>query len=252
MDRERDVIYWYDGSFEGFLNCVFESYANHEIPWDIWYYATRQTSFFPGVTIETDMTKAQRVLKSIREKLGQRVYYMMVRGFLNGEEGKEIKLLRFLRLVYAKGPGAAYQNGTPEVADVLELARAVATEACRYRQFIRFEEREGMLGAVISPKHYVLPLLRAHFCDRMPDEDFLIYDNQHYIALVRRGKEIHYTRFEDGYLMASPEEREESYQKLWKSFYKALTIEERRNEKLRMQHCPKRFWENMTEMQDLA
>lgn len=252
MDRERDVIYWYDGSFEGFLNCVFESYANHEIPWDIWYYATRQTSFFPGVTIETDMTKAQRVLKSIREKLGQRVYYMVVRGFLNGEEGKEIKLLRFLRLVYAKGPGAAYQNGTPEVADVLELARAVATEACRYRQFIRFEEREGMLGAVISPKHYVLPLLRAHFCDRMPDEDFLIYDNQHYIALVRRGKEIHYTRFEDGYLMASPEEREESYQKLWKSFYKALTIEERRNEKLRMQHCPKRFWENMTEMQDLA
>lgn len=252
MDRKRDVIYWYDGSFEGFLNCVFESYANHEIPWDIWYYATRQTSFFPSVTIETDMTKAQRVLKSIREKLGQRVYYMVVRGFLNGEEGKEIKLLRFLRLVYAKGPGAAYQNGTPEVADVLELARAVATEACRYRQFIRFEEREGMLGAVISPKHYVLPLLRAHFCDRMPDEDFLIYDNQHYIALVRRGKEIHYTRFEDGYLMASPEEREESYQKLWKSFYKALTIEERRNEKLRMQHCPKRFWENMTEMQDLA
>lgn len=252
MDRERDVIYWYDGSFEGFLNCVFESYANHEIPWDIWYYATRQTSFFPGVTIETDMTKAQRVLKSIREKLGQRVYYMVVRGFLNGEEGKEIKLLRFLRLVYAKGPGAAYQNGTPEVADVLELARAVATEACRYRQFIRFEEREGMLGAVISPKHYVLPLLRAHFCDRMPDEDFLIYDNQHYIALVRRGKEIHYTRFEDGYLMASPEEREESYQKLWKSFYKALTIEERRNEKLRMQHCPKRFWENMTELKDLA
>ncbi len=252
MDRERDVIYWYDGSFEGFLNCVFESYASHEIPWDIWYYATRQTSLFPGVTIETDMTKAQRVLKSIREKLGQRVYYMVVRGFLNGEEGKEIKLLRFLRLMYAKGPGAAYQNGTPEVADVLELARAVATEACQYRQFIRFEEREGMLGAVISPKHYVLPLLRAHFCDRMPDEDFLIYDNQHYIALVRRGREIHYTRFEDGYLMASPEEREESYQKLWKSFYKALTIEERRNEKLRMQHCPKRFWENMTEMQDLA
>lgn len=252
MDRERDVIYWYDGSFEGFLSCVFESYASHEIPWDIWYYATRQTSLFPGVTIETDMIKAQRVLKSIREKLGRRVYYMVVRGFLNGEEGKEIKLLRFLRLMYAKGPGAAYQNGTPEVADVLELARAVATEACQYRQFIRFEEREGMLGAVISPKHYVLPLLRAHFCDRMPDEDFLIYDNQHYIALVRRGKEIHYTRFKDGYLMASPEEREESYQKLWKSFYKALTIEERRNEKLRMQHCPKRFWENMTEMQDLA
>ena len=52
--------------------------------------------------------------------------------------------------------------------------------------------------------------------------------------------------------MASPEERELGYQKLWKSFYNALAIEERRNEKLRQQHCPKRFWENMTEMKDLA
>ena len=252
MDRERDVNYWNDGTFEGFLSCVFESYARHEIPWDIWYYATRQTSHFPGVDIETDMAKAQRVLKSIREKLGRRVYYMLVRGFLNGSEGKEIKLLRFLRLLYAKGPGAAYQNGTPEVADVLELAHEVATEACQFKQFIRFEEREGMLGAVISPRHYVLPLLRAHFCDRMPNEDFLIYDNQHYVALVRRGADVHYTRFQGGFLMSSPEERELGYQKLWKSFYNALAIEERRNEKLRQQHCPKRFWENMTEMKDLA
>ena len=252
MACQRDVIYWYDGTFEGFLCCVFESYANREIPWDIWYYATRQSSLFPGVDVQTDMVRAQRVLKSIREKLGQRVYYMVVRGFLNGDEGKEIRLLRFLRLMYDKGPQAAYQTGAPEVADVVQLARAVANEACQFKQFIRFEEREGMLGAVISPKHYVLPLLRTHFCDRMPNEDFLIYDNQHYVALVRRGEDVHYTRFQGGYLMSSPEEREHTYQRLWKAFYDALAIEERRNEKLRMQHCPKRFWEIMTELKDLA
>ena len=27
-----DVIYFYDGSFKGFLSCVFESYAHKEIP----------------------------------------------------------------------------------------------------------------------------------------------------------------------------------------------------------------------------
>ena len=119
MACQRDVIYWYDGTFEGFLCCVFESYANREIPWDIWYYATRQSSLFPGVDVQTDMVRAQRVLKSIREKLGQRVYYMVVRGFLNGEEGKEIRLLRFLRLMYDKGPQAAYQTGAPEVAEYI-------------------------------------------------------------------------------------------------------------------------------------
>ena len=39
-----------------------------------------------------------------------------------------------------------------------------------------------MLGAVIHPKHCVLPLLRGHFCSRLPDEDFLIFD-----AGARRG-----------------------------------------------------------------
>ena len=43
-------------------------------------------------------------------------------------------------------------------------------------EFIRFEERDGMLGAVIHPKHRILPLLRGHFCSRLPDESFLIYE----------------------------------------------------------------------------
>ena len=30
-----DVAYRYDGSFAGFLCCVFESYARHEIPSEI-------------------------------------------------------------------------------------------------------------------------------------------------------------------------------------------------------------------------
>ena len=29
--HDADVVYLYDGSFEGFLCCVFESFAQHEI-----------------------------------------------------------------------------------------------------------------------------------------------------------------------------------------------------------------------------
>ena len=28
----QEILYFYDGSFEGFLSCVFESYAHHERP----------------------------------------------------------------------------------------------------------------------------------------------------------------------------------------------------------------------------
>ena len=31
-----DTAYCYDGSFAGFLCCVFESFAQHEIPFAVW------------------------------------------------------------------------------------------------------------------------------------------------------------------------------------------------------------------------
>ena len=41
-----------------------------------------------------------------------------------------------------------------------------------------------MLGAVIHPKNYILPLLRGHFCARFPEENFLIYDAVHQAVLL--------------------------------------------------------------------
>ena len=43
--------------------------------------------------------------------------------------------------------------------------------------------------------------------------------------------------------------RSSSFQELWRQFYKTLEIKARRNEKGRMTHCPKRFWADLTEMQ---
>ena len=42
-----------------------------------------------------------------------------------------------------------------------------------------------MLGAVIHPKNYILPLLRPHFCGRFPEENFMIYDAVHQAVLLQ-------------------------------------------------------------------
>ena len=45
------------------------------------------------------------------------------------------------------------------------------------------------LAGEIRPKNRVLPLLRPHFCDRMYNETFLLYDRTHREALVhQKGK----------------------------------------------------------------
>ena len=39
--------------------------------------------------------------------------------------------------------------------------------------FLRFSDYGGTLGAIIGPKHYVLPLLAHHFCSRFGKETFM-------------------------------------------------------------------------------
>ena len=61
----NEMIYTYDGSFEGFLCCVFESFAQHEIPFAVWTPQRETATLYPVRDIETDSTKARRVFSSL-------------------------------------------------------------------------------------------------------------------------------------------------------------------------------------------
>ena len=241
-----DTAYHYDGSFPGFLCCVFESFSRREVPAAVCPPEEAQMTLFGVREIATDPARAQRVAAGL-ERLGAVVRDRVTTGFLCTEPGKDLKLLRFVRLCFDRGPRAAQMLGDADAAAAFALERAVNGEAHRYIEFIRFEERDGMLGTVIHPKHQVLPLLRGHFCSRLPDEDFLIFDATHGTALLRRNRQVRYLamdRYEPG-----TDETEQNWQALWKRFFRALTIEERRNERAQMSHVFRRFWPDMCEMQ---
>ena len=241
-----DAAYRYDGSFAGFLCCIFESYARREIPSEVCPPEEGQLNLFGTRDIPTDLQRAQRVAAGL-DRLGQAVKDRITTGFLCTDPGKDLTLLRFARLCFEQGPRAVQMLGSPDVAAAFAIERAVNNEAGKFIEFIRFEQRDGMLGAVIHPKHQVLPLLRGHFCSRLPDEDFLIFDATHGTALLRRSGRVQYLAMQR-YIPCTDEE-ELNWQRLWKRFFKALTIEERRNEKAQMNHVQKRFWQDMVEMQ---
>lgn len=87
----------------------------------------------------------------------------------------------------------------------------------------------------------------AGICSRLPDESFLIYDAAHGTALLHRDGQVHYLAMER--YIPGTDETELDWQRMWKRFFKALTIEQRRDEKAQMTHVPKRFWQDMCEMQ---
>ena len=114
--HDADVVYLYDGSFEGFLCCVFESFAQHEIPFAVWTPQRETSTLYPVKDIPTDHAKAQRVFASFGRKLGPETEYLVSRDFLSGREDKELLLIRFLHLAFPIGPGTVKSTGNPDVA----------------------------------------------------------------------------------------------------------------------------------------
>ena len=84
--HDADVVYLYDGSFEGFLCCVFESFAQHELPFAVWTPERETATLYPVKEIPTDRAKARRVFASFRAKLGEETESLVTRDFLSGWE----------------------------------------------------------------------------------------------------------------------------------------------------------------------
>ena len=250
MACAADVVYQYDGSFEGFLSCVFESFLRKEFPLGFQGPEDLEPTLFPVRVIPTNPARAARVFDSFEKKLGTRTRDLVTRAFLNDSPDKELILLRFLHFAYGQGPRAPWMQGHERVAPVLELEKAVNGEAHLLTGFVRFEQRGGALGAVIQPRHFVLPLLRRHFCNRYPGEDFVIWDKNHQAVLAVRQGRAEYLELAANPDLPPPDPEEARFQAMWQSFYDALAIPARLNPTLRRTHCPKRYWACMTELRD--
>ena len=229
---------------------MFESFRRKALPLAIWPPEQAQLTLYDCRDIPTEPAFAVRVERSLRPALGPRAEELVHLAFLSGSGEKELLLLRFLHTAFARGTAAAWDYAHPDTAPVLALERAVTEEAHLLMGFVRFQVHEGMLGAVIRPKHYALPLLRPHFCGRYPDSDFLIADLTHRVALLYRGGRAEYVEIEEGFRLPPPDAEEAEYQALWQQFYKTIGIRERYNPTVRRTHCPKRYWACMTELMD--
>lgn len=242
------TIYIYDGSFQGFLCCIFDSYKNQEVPTSIIAEADFSPTLFAVHTVTTDLSHANRVYRKVRN-LSPDASNLLRRGFLTCLENREMHLFHLVAKLLRDGPGFLRNLADDTLLPVYKAVRNLNGEAQLLRGFVRFSEYGGILGGEIEPKNHVLPLLRSHFCGRFPNEQFFIYDRTHQEALFYAGGKsviAPLAHFE----MAPPNKTEAAYRRLWKQFYDTIAIKERENPRCRMTNMPKRYWNTMTEFQD--
>ncbi len=243
---EQPLIYCYDGTFDGLLCCVFESYNSREIPTDILADTKELPFLLPVKHIATISDRARRVRRSIPQKLGAEAADFVRRAFLTCHAQKELLLLRFLRLGYEKGPVVLRMLTDDTVHALTEAVRHLGNEAHLLTGFVRFSEANGVLVSMIEPKNIVLPIIAPHFCSRYPNERFVLYDNTHSMALLHQSGAWEIADV-DAFSMPDPDEEERKYRALWRLFYDTIEVEGRHNPRCRMGHMPKRYWRCMTE-----
>lgn len=243
----REIIYEYDGSFDGFLCCIYESYTQKERPTAILCDGDDEPGLFEIRAVLTDRAHAKRVYRSFF-KISPDVGSFLRRVFLTCMDDKEMAMYCFIVKLYRDGAPLLTRLSDETYHPLLRAVRQLSGEAEALRGFIRFSELGGVLGAEIEPKNRILPMLRKHFCDRYHNESFFIYDRTHREALLYANgvsRIVPLAHFE----MAPPDEHEANYRRLWRRFYDTIAIRERENHKLRMTHMPKRYWNTMTEFQ---
>lgn len=248
MSDRGVLIFAYDGSFEGFLSAVFDSFAMKTIPADIVIFDDMEPSLLKIHYVETDSEHAGRVLSGIEKKLGNTVLNMVRQAFLFDGAGKENAILRFVHKAFSEGPSTGNKIGDEEVNRIYKMCVSVSNEAERFRQFTRFSDSDGALVAVIHPEHFVLPLIKGFFCARIKNEHFMIFDAEHGAALVHAPGKTAIIPVEE---LEVPDPSGDSfYRNLWRLYYRRIAIAGRYNPICRRNHMPKRFWKYLPEVAD--
>ncbi len=252
LARPSDVVFRYDGGLKGFYCCVYDSVYSGRVPAAIYAEGAEecQLSLLPEHAIVTDEGRARRVRDAIRAKISPRAAELVETVFLSCMLEKELPLLRFLLLGFERGSSAVNHMQHPDVAALLGAERHLIGEAHLLKGFVRFSDYDGRLMAVIRPKNFILPFIAAHFCERLSQEAFMIYDRTNRAALIYERGRAQIVPMETPPSLEA-DETEMLYRALWKQFYKTIAIKERENPRCRMTHMPKRYWAEMTEMHEL-
>ncbi|MBO4299611.1 MAG: TIGR03915 family putative DNA repair protein [Clostridia bacterium] len=248
MPDRTNLIYLYDGSFDGLLSCVFESYARHELPDAILSPDDAQTMLFESRRVETDYAKSERVLRGIQMKISPEAADFIRMAHLSCVFERDRRILIFLKLGFSVGPGVMNRLADARVNALMSGVRYLEREAHHYMGFVRFTEIDGVLASVIQPKNRVLPLLDPHFSDRFNAERFIIHDAAHHCALMHMPGCSRIVPM-DGLRMTASSPRELQIQALWRKFHQTVAIEGRLNPQLQRSNMPLRFRPEMTEFQ---
>jgi probable DNA metabolism protein len=238
------IVFKYDGSYNGLLTAVFDSFALKVKPDKLLTPCATDSLFADKeVDIVTDSNKFTRVRRGLEQKLTQLSPEQIFWVYLSEEEGADLILFNFLHYIFSNKRGADENMAEDSVFKVKRLSRKVFREIHRMHAFLRFNEIDNMWVALIEPECNVLPVLGEHFAERYADQAWVIADKRRKTAICYSGNQVYNINLDAKFWqgLSSLSQSTSRYDNLWRSYFKSVAIPERTNDKLQRKHIPTKY-----------
>lgn len=143
---------------------------------------------------------------------------------------------------------AATDRGDPDVLTILKAAGQVQHEIHRLTGLLRFSREEnGAYVARCSPDFRVLPALADHFTLRFGETPWAIIDEKRKLCLCRLEKgPARLIPWEENPANAPDDE---SWEDLWRLYFRSINNEARANPRLQRQLMPERYRKYLPELE---
>jgi probable DNA metabolism protein len=247
-----ELEYRYDGSPDGLLCAIADALRRKESPAAIAGPERESLLFSDRVhAVQTDEMRADQVISYFRQKVSKEAARNLIHCLAGPFDGMELELLAYYRMGQQFGRMVDRDHADVHVHAVHQAARAVAREIHRFKGLIRFRKlRDGLFWAPFEPDYDIISALAPHFRQRLPDQRWMLHDLRRDRAVVWDGKRLYAELQPESLLMENPlSEDEAEVRKMWKTFFRNVSIEGRRNSKLQARCMPLRYWKWLPEVE---
>ncbi|WP_437919524.1 TIGR03915 family putative DNA repair protein [Sphingobacterium sp. LRF_L2] len=250
------VDMYFDGSWEGILTAIFEVFEYKLYPLSLQLDIGRQQGLFQDFhQVITQEHKVDRIEKGLLEKVGKKGIAEFWHTYLSELPMAPLLIVKTAMYYFQSEQNTHSNFAQQHVIQIKNIVKSVSRERHRMKAFVRFQRlKDGLYVAIIEPDFNVLPLIQMHFQKRYADQQWLIYDLKreyglyYNLQVVSRVTPLNMqTRLSQNSLVELYDEDESLYADLWKRYFKAVNIKERKNTKLHVQHVPKRYWKYLNE-----
>lgn len=238
----------YDGSFEGYLNALYYILKNKISPNKISF--KKNLFNIESIKINSNIKIFDYMSSYLKRSVSSLSLHKFYHCFLSNFEDKDLLAIKYIILAL-KYPKVIDNYETNDIViNVNKYSKRVSFESHRFLGILRFKLlKNNFYFSKINPDNLIIPLISNHFVKRLSNENWIIFDENHMMAAIYEEKNLSIgliKSFKNIDFML--EEEEILYEEFWKKYYKSISIKERKNDRLRKNFMPYRYWKNLIEI----